>query len=128
MTLNFSDYTLVENAQTNITVGAGYKIKGFKAPIKILGFKLNLKNEINVNCDFTWSDNAIVNHRLGQSLHIFTQGSKKWSISPKVDYMVNQNLNLSLFFTHTATTPRVSTSFPMTQTNFGLRLKFNIGQ
>jgi cell surface protein SprA len=128
LTLNFSDYTMVENDQTSITVGGGYKMKGFKTPIKIFGFKLDLKNEMNFTCDFSWTDNFIVNHKLGQNLHIPTQGATKWTISPKVDYMVNQNLNISFFLTHTNTQPRISTNFPMTQTNFGLRLKFNIAQ
>ncbi|MBK7958861.1 MAG: hypothetical protein IPK03_12630 [Bacteroidetes bacterium] len=128
LSLGFNDYTLTENAQTTITVGAGYKVKGFKNEFKFLGLKIKLKNEMNFGCDFSWADNAVVNHKLGPGLNIYTQGMIKWNIAPKIDYMVNNNLNISLYFNHNRSYPKISNSFVMTNTSFGLRLRFSLSQ
>ncbi|MBP7477015.1 MAG: cell surface protein SprA, partial [Chitinophagales bacterium] len=128
LSLGFNDYTMTENAQTTITVGAGYKVKGFKNEFKFLGLKIKLKNEMNFGCDFSWADNAVVNHKLGPGLNIYTQGMIKWNIAPKIDYMVNNNLNISLYFNHNRSYPKISNSFVMTNTSFGLRLRFSLSQ
>jgi cell surface protein SprA len=128
LSLSFTDYTLTENANTTLTFGGGYKIKGFKKPIKLGKTKIDLKNDINLTLDISWSDNSVVIHRIGQGLHNFSQGSIRWNVSPKIDYMVNDKFNISIFFNHNRTYPKISTSFPTILTNYGIRLRFTLAQ
>ena len=128
LSLSFTDYTMTENDNTTLTIGGGYKIKGIKKPIKLFGAKINLKNDININVDISWSDNSVVIHRIGQGLHNFSQGAIRWNISPKIDYMVNDKFNISIFFNHNRNYPKISTSFPTILTNYGIRMRFTLAQ
>ena len=126
MTMGFADYQLVENQQEGVTVGAGYKIKGLKLPIKIRGKKLRLDNELNFRFDFTYRDNITINYRIDESIPQITSGARVYTIQPSIDYVVNKRLNVRIFFDQTKTIPKISTGFPTTNTRGGITLRFSL--
>ncbi len=126
MTMNFADYQLVELKSKQLTVGAGYKIKGLKLPIKIKGKKIRLDNDLNFRFDFSYRDNITINHRIDQGVPQITAGSRVITIQPSIDYVVSKRLNIRLFFDQTRTIPKISSGFPTTNTRGGITLRFSL--
>jgi cell surface protein SprA len=126
LTMNFADYQLIELSSKQVTVGAGYKIKGLKLPIKIKGKRVRLDNDLNFRFDFSYRDNVTVNHRIDESQPQVTQGSTTITIQPSIDYIVSKRLNIRLFFDQTRTIPKISSGYPITNTRGGLTLRFSL--
>ncbi|MEP2131226.1 MAG: hypothetical protein ABJI77_08740, partial [Algoriphagus sp.] len=57
-----------------------------------------------------------------------TSGNLNISIRPTISYLINQNLNLTLYFDKTINDPMVTTAYKRTSTAFGGQLRFNLGQ
>ncbi len=125
--INFFDYQLVEQNNEQFTIGAGYKIRGLKLPIKIKGKRVRLDNDLNFRFDFSYRDNITINHRVDESLPQITNGSRTIFFSPTIDYVVSQRLNVGIFFEQTRTIPKISLGFPTTNSRGGLRLRFSLG-
>lgn len=125
-TMNFSDFQLIEMKSKQLTIGAGYKIRGLKLPIKIKGRKIRLDNDLNFRFDFSFRDNITVNHRIDQGLPQITSGSRTITIQPSIDYIVSKRLNVRVFFDQTRTIPKISSGFPTTNTRGGITLRFSL--
>jgi cell surface protein SprA len=126
LSMNFVDYQLSENKSTEFTIGMGYKLEGFQMPFKWRGRPLRLENELTFKFDMSWRDDLIINYRLDQNLAEPTGGVRTVTINPTVDYVVNDRLNVQLFFNRTRTVPKISSSFPVTSTDAGLRVRFTL--
>ncbi len=125
-TMNFSDFQLIELKSKQLTVGAGYKIKGLKLPIKIKGKKIRLDNDLSFRFDFSYRDNVTVNHRIDQGVPQITAGSRTITIQPSIDYIISKRLNVRLFFDQTQTIPKISSGFPTTNTKGGITFRFSL--
>jgi cell surface protein SprA len=55
-----------------------------------------------------------------------TAGQTVISIKISADYILNERLNLRLFYDRIITTPLISTTFPTSNTNAGISLRFTI--
>ncbi|MFN8287275.1 MAG: cell surface protein SprA [Chitinophagales bacterium] len=126
LTMNFADFQLVEMNSSQFTIGAGYKIKGLKLPIKIKGKRIRLDNDLNFRFDFSYRDNVTINHRIDELQPQITQGSRVITIQPSIDYIVSKRLNVRIFFDQTRTIPKISTGFPTTNTRGGITLRFSL--
>lgn len=126
--VNFADFQMVENNSKQFTIGAGYKIKGLKLPIKIKGKKIRLDNDLNFKFDFSYRDMITINHRIDVAQPQITAGARTIFINPTIDYVVSKQLNVGLFFEQTMTVPKISTGFPTTNTRGGIKLRFSLSQ
>lgn len=126
LTVNFADFQLIEMNSTQFTIGAGYKIKGLKLPIKIKGKRIRLDNDLNFRFDFSYRDNITINHRIDELQPQITQGSRVITIQPSIDYIISKRLNVRIFFDQTRTIPKISTGFPTTNTRGGITLRFSL--
>ena len=127
LTMNFSDFQLIEMNSKQLTVGAGYKIKGLKVPfLKIKGRRVVLQNDLSFRFDFSYRDNVTINHRIDNGLPQITQGARTITIQPSIDYIVNKRLNIRLFFDQTSTIPKISSGFPTTNTKGGITFRFSL--
>ena len=83
--------------------------------------------------------NIFKNAKAGESfLKIIKGETFTWDISSVVDsngeaitsadYVLNERLNVRLFYDQTINEPFVSSSFPTSNTNIGLSLRFTISQ
>ena len=53
-------------------------------------------------------------------------GSKLVNIAPTIDYALEKNLNLRLFYTRNVTVPFITTAFPRRNTTFGFSLRYTL--
>ncbi|MVT11325.1 cell surface protein SprA [Chitinophaga sp. ysch24] len=129
LSLNLTDYQLVEAHTGEITVGGGYRIRGLILPFAIgPDGSRKLDNDLNLRMDIGYRDEKSVNHQLDGSVSVPTSGQKVISIAPSVDYVLNKRMNLKFFYTRKQTIPVLSTASPTITTSGGLTLRFMLGQ
>ena len=124
LAMNFTDFQMNETNTTEFTFSFGYRIKDFVLPIKIGAAGVKPKNDLNFKFDFSFRDDITVNHLLDQGNSVVTRGLKTIRISPSIDYAINKQLNIRLFYDRSETIPATSASFPITNTQAGLTVRF----
>ena len=82
-------------------------------------------NRLEFVFDLQFRDDVTFIHELGDgSSKEPIRGTKSLSIAPQINYDVNKNFILSLYFEYTKTQPYLSTSYPITNINGGLTARF----
>lgn len=135
LSLSLVDFQLSEVRSTEFTVGLGYRKRGMKL---LGGLKLpkflskdggsKLDNEINFRLDFRIRDNVTANSRLDQENNFATGGSKDITISPTIDYFLNNRVNIKLYFDQRRVKPYISSSAPVTNTRAGVQVRISLAQ
>jgi cell surface protein SprA len=135
LSLSLYDFQLSEVRSTEFVIGAGYRKRGLKllAGLKLPKFldkegKGTLDNEINFRLDFRIRDNVTANSRLDQDNNFATGGSKEVTITPTIDYFLNNRVNLKLYFDQRKVTPYISSSAPTTNTRAGVQVRISLAQ
>lgn len=123
LSLSLIDYQLTEMRSTEVDFGAGFRVRNLPLPFDIAKAK-RLHNDLNFRLDMSVTSSQTVNNLLDAGLVIPTSGQEIISIMPSIDYVVNQRLNLHFFYTRRATIPVISTSFPISNTEAGVTLRF----
>ncbi|MCU0391066.1 MAG: cell surface protein SprA, partial [Thermoflexibacter sp.] len=129
--LNLTNVQVTELKNTDISVEASYTKAGFKIPFKInRGYKV-LKNDLTFRLAVTARDTRTLQRRLNdaqEQVTTVTAGNLNVQISPTISYMVNQRVNVQFYLDRSVNNPYISNSFKRTNTNFGLRVRFNLAQ
>ena len=135
LSLSLFDYQLSEVRSTEFVIGAGYRKRGLKllAGLKLPKFldkegKGTLDNEINFRLDLRIRDNVTANSRLDQDNNFATGGSKEVTITPTIDYFLNNRVNLKLYFDQRRVTPYISSSAPTVNTRAGVQVRISLAQ
>lgn len=125
--LNFSNSQVTEQRSNDFGVNIGYIKSGMKIPFKIQGRETILKNDVTFRIDMKVTDTRQVQRKIEEGSTI-TNGNLNLQFRPTVGYVINQNLNLTLYFDRTINDPRVTTSYKRASTSFGGQLRFNLSQ
>jgi cell surface protein SprA len=83
-------------------------------------------NDLTMKCDFSLQDNVTYNNQLDAGTRIPTRGEYTIRLSPSVDYALNKRLTLRFFVDYNRSKPKTSISFPRTNVNGGLMLRFTL--
>ncbi len=124
VSLSLVNAQVMENSSNELVIGAGYRFGSL--PIFIKNKQLN--NDINIQCDFSLRKNNTIIRRISEGLDQITAGQEVMSLKVSADYTFNNRLNLRLFYDRVVNTPYVSLSFPTTNTNFGVSVRFTLTQ
>jgi cell surface protein SprA len=135
LSLSLYDYQLSEVRSTEFIIGAGFRKRGLPllAGLKLPKFlskdgTAKLDNEINFRLDFRIRDNVNANSRLDQDNNFATGGSKEVTISPTIDYILNNRINLKFYFDQRRVTPYISSSAPTVNTRAGVQIRISLAQ
>jgi cell surface protein SprA len=123
---NFLDFQLSETRSTEMTAGLGYSLANFKLPFKIRGKSITLDNDINFKVDFSFRSDRSVNLKLDQNIAEPTRGAKTISLSPTIDYVINQRMNFRIFYDYRKTVPATFASYPQRTSRGGITFRFNL--
>ena len=125
LTLNLTSMQLLESYNKEWVVGIGYVIKDFDVILKLKQNKQKkVKNDLTTRLDFSFKDIATIIRKLDSETVQPTSGNKTLTLKLTVDYVFSSKLNLRLFCDYQMNNPLISTSYPMSNTNFGLSVKF----
>jgi len=127
LSLSLIDYQLSEVKSTEWTVGVSWRKRGFTLPFKLPFMKdKKLENDINFKIDLSLRDDINSNSRLDQSNAYGTGGQKVITIQPSIDYVLNNRVNVKLYFDQRRTTPYISTSAPTIATRAGFQVRVSL--
>ena len=127
LSFRLTNNRLTEVISNTFTIGAGYRTQRFVVPFRIDGEKVVLDNELNFRFDFRIRDNKTTIRRLDQTSPEPVSGQTNIEIKPNVNYQINDNLRLRIFFNRSITNPATTNSFPRRNTNFGFSLRYTLG-
>ncbi|OOG68648.1 cell surface protein SprA [Algoriphagus sp. A40] len=125
--LNFSNSQVTEQKSSDFGLTLAYTKAGVKVPFKIQGSQKVLKNDLQLRLDSKVVDVRQVQRKIDEGSTV-TNGNLNIQIRPTIGYVINQNLNLTLYFERTINEPRVTTAYKRTSTAFGGQLRFNLSQ
>lgn len=125
--LNFSNSQVTEQKSSDFGLTLGYTKAGVKIPFSIQGSQKVLKNDLQLRLDSKVVDVRQVQRKIEEGSTV-TNGNLNIQIRPTIGYVINQNLNLTIYFERTINDPRVTTAFRRTSTAFGGQLRFNLSQ
>ena len=125
--LNFSNAQVTEQNSRDFGFDLGYTKAGVKVPFKIQGRQEVLKNDLQLRLNTRVVDTRQV-QRIFEEPSTVTNGNLNLQIRPTIGYVINQSLQVQIYFDRTINDPRVTTAFRRSSTAFGGQLRFNLSQ
>ncbi len=127
--LSLIDYQMNETLGEDFLIGAGYQVTGLKLPFKNKdGENVVLKNDLTFQFDFSISDNITSVYGLDQDIRQPTNGNRTYRLAPTIDYMVNDQIRVTLYYEWTRSVPYTSQSYARSNTRGGLKVNFSLAQ
>ncbi len=118
---------LTETRREDIAVTLGYRVDKLNWKFRFLGKDFDLQNSANAQFRLTIGDSQTRNRTLDSNQpQIPTQGSFNLVVEPTIDYVLNQRVNLQLFFKTNVTKPYTSNTFRTGFTSGGFKLRFTL--
>lgn len=136
MTLSMAANQLVETGSNDFVVGLGYKIANLKlfnggggnGKKKGKNNQQNpVSNDLNIRADFSLRNQSALCRDIQAMSTQATSGNRALKLSCSADYTFSRLLTIRLYYDREKTMPLVSsTSFPVTNSDFGIALKFSL--
>lgn len=142
LTLSVSALQVVENFSNDFVVGAGYKFldfqpwnrkmkgrnaRGTKSPSGRTNKTSDVSHDLNLRADFSLRNQSALSRNIMDGTTQPTSGNKAIKISLSADYQLSRQLTLKLYYDYQKNKPLISSSsYPVTNTDFGATLKFNL--
>jgi cell surface protein SprA len=126
LTLSAINRQLIETRNKEWVLGIGYRTSNLRLPIKFQGRRILLENDLNIRFDFSIRDGVTVRRDIDFETNTATAGTRALTISPTIDYMINEKINLRMFYNRNVNTPKTSLSYPTALTNFGISLRYTL--
>ena len=125
LALNLSSTQLIESATDEFTLGIGYVLKDFDVILKLKNNQQSrVKNDLKLNADVSYKDIKSLLRKIDENLTQASSGNKLISLKIMADYVFSSKVNIQMFFDRQVSTPLISTTFPVSSTNFGVSFKF----
>ena len=115
-----------EMNQKEFSFNLGYRTSGVKLPLKINGKKLYLANDLLMDLRIGIQNNYTIIRTVDLNTNTVASGQRVVSIQPNINYMINNNINLTMFYDRRASKPHASNAFPTALTTFGFKLRYTI--
>jgi cell surface protein SprA len=127
LALNISNAQITELSSKDVVLELGYTKNNMRLPIKSQGRTVVLKNDVTFRMNFTISDSKTIQRKINE-LNIITNGNINMQLRPNITYVVNQKLNVQLYFERTVNEPLISSSYRRATTRFGTQIRFSLAQ
>ncbi len=141
LSLSLIDYQLSETRSTELDLGWGIKKQNVPLPFgwRVAGNgktppngppgSINAKkaqNDLTLRLDISIRDDAMSSSYLDQNSSLPTGGQKVIRIDPSINYVLNNRINLKLYFDQQRTTPKISTTPPIVTTKGGIQIRISL--
>jgi cell surface protein SprA len=127
LSLAYSNIQVTEVRGTEYTIGLGYKFKKVTLPFRI-GGKKKLSNDLNVKVDVSLRNNTTILRKVIEGTNQPSAGSRTLGVKVSADYPINERFNVRAFYDYNANDPFVSSSYPTSNTNAGISVRFTLAQ
>lgn len=130
ITLNMSSYQIIEYLEKEFVLGFGYRINEFN---RVIGLTprtpKNFNNDLNIKVDVSYKTTESLLRKIEESFTQATSGVTIFTLKLSADYTLSRALTLRAFYDRILNKPLISSSsYPTTNSNFGISLKFTLIQ
>ncbi len=116
---------VVESYSDEYVIGAGYRIDDFGMIVRLNDNKQKkVKNDLNIRADLSFKTSDAFVYRIEENFYSPSTGLDSYIIKFSADYVFSESLNIRLYYDWTRSIPKVSTSYPTTNINFGVGFRF----
>lgn len=128
LNLSITSFQIVETVQKDFVLGAGYRINEFN---KVIGLPVKndrgFNNDLNVTADISRRTNQALIRRIDERFTEATSGNTILTLKLSAEYTLSRALLLRAFYDRVVNTPLISSnSYPTSNTNFGISLRFTL--
>jgi cell surface protein SprA len=125
MVLNLTSTQLIESASDEYVVGMGYVLKDFDVILRLKSDKqTKVKNDLKISADLSYKDIKTLLRKVEENITQASSGNKLFTLKVIADYVFSSKVNIQLFYDRQASTPLISSSYPVSSSNFGVSFKF----
>jgi cell surface protein SprA len=126
LNMSFSNNQLTELKNDEYIIGTGYRFKDVEITIKSGGRTRNYKSDLNIRLDFSIRNTMTVIRKLEEGFNQPTAGQLTYTIKTSADYVLSNRFNLRLFYDQVINRPTLNITYPTSNTNFGVSLRFTL--
>jgi len=126
LSLGLTSKTITEVGGREIVIGTGYRLKDLSLGKKLQIKGKPIKSDLNMKVDLSFRKNETVIRRIVEEVSQSTGGTNIISIKLSADYVINERINIRLFYDRIINKPVISNSFPTTNTNAGISLRLTL--
>ncbi len=127
LNLSLSNIQLTEMQGQELTTGLGYIFKDVVVPVKVGGSLRKFKSDLTIRSDVSVRTNKTIVRRSYDNSNQATMGQRTVTLKNSVNYQVTSRVTVRLFLDVVMNKPFVSTSFPTSNTNGGVSIRFTLG-
>lgn len=125
LALNLSSTQLIDAMTDEFVIGVGYVVKDFDIILKLKNnSQSRIKNDLKINADLSYKDIKSLLRKIDQDLTQASSGNKLLTLKIMADYVFSSKVNIQVFYDRQVSTPLISSTFPVSSTNFGVSFKF----
>jgi cell surface protein SprA len=125
LALNLSSTQLIEAATDEFVVGVGYLLKDFDVILRLKNDKqTSIKNDLKLSADLSYKNIKTLLRKVEENLTQASSGNKLFTLKVIADYVFSSKVNIQLFYDKQMSTPLISSSYPVSSSNFGVSFKF----
>ncbi len=129
LNLNSAAGQVVETGTRQLTIGAGFKIANFAKILKIGSKQGSVSNDLSLNLDLSFANNATLIRRIETAYTQATQGTQTFSVNFMANYQLSKRLTIGAYFDHQTNNPLVSNnSYPTSNTDFGISVQMSLAR
>ena len=127
LSLNISNAQITELSSKDFSFELGFTKNNMRLPFKSQGRLIVLKNDVTFRLNATVSDTKTIQRKIDE-LNIITNGNINFQLRPNISYVVNQKLNVQVYYERTVNEPLVSNAYRRATTRFGVQIRFSLAQ
>lgn len=128
LSLGLTSYQLTEDNGKEIVVGTGYRLKDVSLGPNIKMKGKTLKSDVNIKVDVSFRNKKTVIRKIVEEVNQIVAGQNTIAIKTSADYVLNERLNLRLFYDQNINKPQISSSYPTSNANYGVSIRFTLSQ
>jgi len=127
LALNMGNAQVTEQIARDWNLEMGYTKNNLKLPFRNQGRVITLKNDVTFRLNISVTNNRTIQRKI-DDVNTITNGNINIQLRPNVNYVVNQKLNLQMYYERNVNEPLVTNSFPRATTRAGIRVQYNLAQ
>ena len=127
--LSFSNNQITETLSDQYSFSVGYRFEDFHLILDFGDREESLPNDLNVKANLKIRDNLTILRKLDEEVeNLPTAGQRNVVMGFSADYALSNRFNVRMFFDRNVNEPKISRSYPTSNTNFGFSLRFTLAE
>lgn len=128
LNLSLNNNQLIENYNNEWVVGFGYRFDKMDIILGSRAGQKKMSSDLNLRADVSIRDNYSIIRRIEEGLNQMTSGQKVTTLKFTADYVLSDRFNMQLFYDRQVSSPYISSSYPITNSSFGVSFRFSLAQ